>query len=73
MKVYTKNALTRLAHNCEAEDITNEDPARFKNEKLECVGCSVGVYGVSAALFMRKFTGEYFYVKKRTSTLFALY
>lgn len=72
MKKYAKNALTRLAHNCDALDITDESPMRFRNEKYECVGFSTGVYGISAALFMSRKTGQYFYASKRNTLLLSI-
>lgn len=72
MKRYSKSALAVMARNCDALDITDENPMRFRNERYECVGFSTGVYGISAALFMSKKTGQYFYVGKRTMVLMTI-
>lgn len=72
MKRYSKQALGIIASNKKAKNITYEDPYLFKNERLECVGYSVGTYGIASALFFSHKNNQYYYVKERTTTLLAL-
>lgn len=72
MKQYSKQALGVIASKHNAKNITYENPYLFKNERLECVGYSVGIYGIASALFFSPKNNQYYYVKERTTTLFAL-
>lgn len=71
MKRYSKQALGIIASNKRAKNITYEDPYLFKNERLECIGYSVGVYGIASALFLSHRNNQYYYIKERTTTLLA--
>lgn len=72
MKRYTKRILSRMANECDAENVTYENPGKFRNEKMECIGTSFGTYGICAALFFSRKQNRFFYVKERTTTLLAL-
>lgn len=74
MSTYTQKALKELVKSGAAEDITQYSFERMReflrNNDLETVGVSRGIYGVTGALLKDHTNGELYAITARNSALF---